>query len=102
MKDEVIRMVKTKVSELPDWWLFKCGCEVFVTDYPFVDCTRCGYKTTQMKLLASGKDFDWNYTKQLEKHKLESIRVEFHHGMAIDNPNDYFDDEYGDDEFEWL
>ena len=103
-------------EEFPEWYLLKCGCEVFATDYPFVSCSKCNYtycgsaeqleearkKGFLMETLDSGKDYEWNYTKLLEKHKLESIRVEFHHSMATDpfGENNYDDcdvDEYGDD-----
>ena len=31
------------VESHTDWYLLKCGCETFLTDYPFVSCTKCGY-----------------------------------------------------------
>lgn len=27
----------------PDWYLLQCGCKTFLTDYPFVSCTQCGF-----------------------------------------------------------
>lgn len=102
-------------KEFPDWYLLKCECGAFATDYPFVSCSKCNYincgsseqleeakeKGFLMKTLDSGKDYEWSYTKLLEKHKLKSIRVEFHHGMATDpfgedNYDDFDNEDYLD------
>lgn len=115
-----------KQQSLPDWYLLKCCCHVFATDYPFVSCSTCGYincgtheqlqqakeNGTLMNLLDSGKKEEWNYTKLLEKHSLKEIKVDFHFGMSgpfisddwLNPPDDYFSDEdaypYGNDEWE--
>jgi hypothetical protein len=34
---------KTEATKIPDWWVLKCGCGVFITDYPFIARCKCGY-----------------------------------------------------------
>lgn len=29
-------------EKIPDWWILRCGCKTFITDYPFLSCPKCG------------------------------------------------------------
>jgi hypothetical protein len=97
----------TDEKKMPDWWVFKCKCHTWITDYPFTSCsvckmTYCGSEEDLKKAKEDGMLIECLKDGMGEPNIMElekELGVSIENGM-MDNDYDYGDDndEYPEDE----